>query len=467
MNRILNQWRSDKLKTALDISWLLTVFFCFFGSSILVVKLPHLPALYPFRVLVPLTTVLYMAWAIREKRNPWKAGTFLQRVSYVLCAILMVYSTLSLFWAIDISFSAPIWITLCFDLVFFALSLELCSDRQVFSDTVKCSVAALLILFVMGIREVFWGGIFSPRYNHIFTWFGQHYTSPAVTTGNPNDYAMMLVFTLALILLYWAWAGYAEKHNWIPVALAVSVYFLIYTTLGRLCMFSFWILMAAFVLRLLASKKQVRRLLIPLAVLMGIVIGLTTYGNLYTKKLSLSMPDSQLVVETEPSLKDEIFVVDEQTGETQLNLALSGGIRVQLLIRAGECFVRSRGMGVGIGNTAQYAKLDADSRGGIWGIHCFLARMSADFGVWFLIPLLVIAFKMVQEGLAHTLQEMKKRNWQGVTTGAVYLAAVLIYPIASTASGDAQNSLPMWLFMGIIVLFPAFMRETKETLGGK
>lgn len=467
MNTFLNHWKSDKLKTALDISWLLTVFSCFFGSSVLVVKIPHIPALYPFRVLVPLTAVLYLAWAIREKRNPWKMGTFLQRMSYVLCAILLVYSTLSLRWAVDISFSSPIWITLCFDLVFFALSLELCSDRKLFSRTVKCSVGALLIQFVMGIWEVFRGGIFSSRYNHIFVWFGQYYTSPAVTTGNPNDYAMVLVFTLGLVLLYWAWEGHKEKYNWIPVALAAVAYFLIYSTLGRLCTLSFWILMAAFALRLLVSEKQVRRLLVLLAVLMGIVIGVTAYGDHYTQQMNSQRPENQIVRETEPALKDEIFTVDEETGETQLNLALSGGIRVELLIRAGECFVRSKGMGVGVGNTAQYAKLDADRRGGVWGIHCFLARMSADFGIWFLIPMLLIAFKMVQEGAAYTLREMKKRNWQGAATGVLYLAAVLIYPITSTASGDAQNSLPMWLFMGIIVLFPAFMRETKETLGGE
>ena len=467
MHSFLKQWKIDKLKTALDISWLLTVFFCFFGSSVLLVKIPHLPVLYPFRVLVPITAVLYLVWAIREKRNPWKAGTFLQRVSYVLCAILMVYSTLSLRWATDFSFSWTVWITLCFDLVFFALSLELCSDRQVFSHTVKCSVAGLLIIVGMGIWEVFQGGIFSSRYDHIFVWFGQRYTSPTVTTGNPNDYAMVLVFTLALVVLYWTWTEFSGKYNWIPVVLTAVVYFPVYATLGRLCSLAFWILLAAFVLRLLVSEKQVRRLLILLAVLMGIVIGVTAYGDHYTQQMNAQRPENQIVQETEPALKDEIFTVDEETGETKLNLALSGGIRVELLIRAGECFVRSKGMGVGVGNTAQYAKLDADRRGGVWGIHCFLARMSADFGIWFLIPMLLIAFKMVQEGAAYTLQEMKKRNWQGAATGLLYLATVLIYPIGSTAPGDAQNLLPMWLFMGIIVLFPAFMRETKETLGGK
>ena len=119
-------------------------------------------------------------------------------------------------------------------------------------------------------------------------------------------------------------------------------------------------------------------------------------------------------------------------------------------------------MGVGLGNTAQLAKPTAESRGGVWGIHCFLARMMADFGIWFLIPLLLIAFSMVKSGVEIVCREMKKRNWSGVMTGVMYLSSVLIYPIASTAPGDAQNSVPMWLFLGCVVLFPRLVRETEE-----
>lgn len=119
-------------------------------------------------------------------------------------------------------------------------------------------------------------------------------------------------------------------------------------------------------------------------------------------------------------------------------------------------------MGVGLGNTAQLAKSTAARRGGVWGIHCFLARMTADFGIWFLIPLLLIAFSMVRSGVEIVCQEKKKQNPAGVMMGFMYLASVLIYPIASTAPGDAQNSVPMWLFLGSVVLFPELIREKSE-----
>jgi len=144
--------------------------------------------LYPFRVLLPVTALLYLIRIIREKRNPWKEATFIQRASYVLCAILAVYSTLSLGRAIDFSFTAPLWITLCFDLVFFALVLELCSDRTVFIQTAWCALLSLLIQIVLGIEEVFHGGIFSHRYNTNwnFAFLGRLHQSPLVASGNTN-----------------------------------------------------------------------------------------------------------------------------------------------------------------------------------------------------------------------------------------------------------------------------------------
>lgn len=453
VNRIVNQWRSNKLKAALDISWLLTVFFSFFGSAAFLVKIPGIPVLYPFRVLLPLTAILYLLWAIREKRNPWKEAPFIQRASYVLCAVLAVYSTLSLRLAMDRSFTAPLWITLCFDLVFFALMLELCSDRDLFAATVRCTLVSVLLQIIMGIREVFCGGIFTQQYdvNHNFAFFGGMWQAPAVTTSNPNDYVMGLVFALAVYLLYWAWQGHKEKYSWLPVVLIAPVYFLLRAASARLCMISFWLLLAGFALCTLTLGKK--KAWIPIVTVLLLFFVAFGCGDFQTVEQDTVVTVKSAVESGKQSLKEEFFTVDEQTGETQLNFALSGGIRVDLLLCALDCFVQSKGMGVGLGNTAQIAKLSAEKRNGVYGIHCFLARMAADFGIWFLIPLLVIAGAMLWFGVTYVCRGIKERRWTNATTGMLYLLSVVIYPIASTASGDAQNSLPMWLFLGTIVLF--------------
>ena len=177
--------------------------------------------------------------------------------------------------------------------------------------------------------------------------------------------------------------------------------------------------------------------------------------------MTLPEHEAQAQSQQDPSLKEEIFVTDGETGEVKLNVVMSGGVRVSLLLHTLDCFLQSKGMGVGLGNTAQLAKAAAPQRGGIWAIHCFLARMTADFGIWFLIPLLMIAGAMLWLGLCFVLTEIKKRRWINVMTGVLYLLAVIIFPIASTASGDAQNSLPMWLFLGYLAAYPGYLRDTE------
>ena len=464
METMMKGWRKDKLKLVITALWLLTVFFGFFGSTVLLIKLPGLPALYPFRILLPITTLLYLIWAIREKRNPWKAASFAGRFCYILCAALIVYGTISLFRAIDFEFTFTLWITLCFCLVFFALALELCSDRKVFVATVWCALFTTVIHMVMGFIEIFEGGFFTQKFYEVFFFMGRHFTSPSVSAGNPNDYAMMLVFMLALMLLYWAWRGHVEKLYWLPAVLIAPVYFLLGATYGRLCTISFWILIAVFAMKAVTSGKLARRVLIPAMVLLAATMVFYNLGNDYQRmhpehsvgfavevsaaEMNVAVPETVPAAEVEP--------------ESELVLESSGAVRAELLLHAWNCFQESMGMGVGLGNTAQLAKPTAARRGGVWAIHCFLARMSADFGIWFLIPLLLIAFDMVRSGVEIVYREMKKRNWSAMMTGVMYLASVLIYPIASTAPGDAQNSVPMWLFLGCMVLFPKFLKETEE-----
>lgn len=461
---IVNRWQSDKLKTALDLSWLLTVFFCFFGSAVFLIKIPGIPALYPFRVLLPVTALLYLIWAIREKRNPWKEATFIQRVSYVLCTILIVYGTLSLRLAIDSSFTAPLWITLCFDLVFFALVLELCNDQRVFINTARCALVTFLNQIALGIKEVLFNiSTFSHRYhNHNFAFLGKLYRAPIVAAGNTNDYVMGLVFTLALVLLYWVWQGRKGKYAWVPAVLFAPVYFLICSAGSRLCTIAFWILMIGFILYSLTQDRK--KLWIPVVTVL--MVGFVIYGcnsDPEVKKVAMTLPESfgQTQNLQDQTLKEEIFATDGETGEVTLNVTFSGGVRVSLLLHTLDCFLQSRGMGVGLGNTAQLAKIDAAQRDGVWAIHCFIARMAADFGIWFLIPLLVIAGAMLWQGLCLVIEGIKKRQWTRMTTGILYLLAVIVFPIASTASGDAQNSLPMWLFLGYLAVYPRYLQDTE------
>lgn len=480
MNRIINGWRSDKLKTALTISWLLTVFFSFFGSAIQLADIPGIGVLYPFRILLPITAGLYFAWSIREKRNLWKYASFTQRVCYVLCAILVVHSGLSLFWAIDSMFTFRMFFNLCFDLVLFFLMLDLCSDRQLFIDTIHCILISFLIQIALGIAEVFFGSFFNPKYGAFrgFSLSLVGHQVPLVATDNQNDYSMMLIFGLALLLIYWAWYRQTKKCDWIPVVLFAPIYFLTCVAEARLCWLTFWILFAGFVCYVLSLGGKQRWILL-LTVLLLLVSVFRIHHESILSGINTLLPtasaqgtESVVSEETDEiseakqppivpgfdDLKSEFFEIDEETGEVRLNRTLSGGNRLALLLHAWDCFVQSKGMGVGLGNTEQLTGVNWKM---VWDIHCFLARMGADFGIWFLIPMFVIAFKMLQFGFECFQRGRKSRNWTRSMFGVLYLTAVVVYPIASCSPGDAQDALIMWLFLAGMVLFPVHMKKAE------
>ena len=164
-----------------------------------------------------------------------------------------------------------------------------------------------------------------------------------------------------------------------------------------------------------------------------------------------------------PSLKNEMFVVDEETGELQANLNYSAGARLDLLLHAARCVVQSKGLGVGLGNTEQLAKDGAADRiHVVWNIHCFLARMAGDFGIFFLIPLLAIVVLLLRECFVRTHWYFKKKRKTDAMLWVLYLTALISYPIASTASSDAQDCLAMWLFLAGMVLFPIHSQQTEQ-----
>ena len=481
---IVKDWREDKLNTALSVAWMITVVSAFFGSVFTLFELPALGAVYPFRLVLPITAVLYLIWAIREKHNPWKHATKAQRACYILGTVLVAYGAVSLLRAIDVVFTLQRLMNLCLDLCFFFLALELCRNRRILRKTVYCIVGTLIIQIPLGIYEVFFGGVFDPLYDtdrHLFRFFGGKYQRPVVASGNTNDFSMMLVFMLAILLLYWAWQHREEKTDWIPIGFIAPTYFLICAGDARLCWLAFWLLMVGFVAVVL-TIRPIKRWVVVLTVLLMVV---TLFGMNY-HELALKKPASKAPAKTPtaststaaPSgndrketsssspnrtLKEEMFTVDDQTGEVSFNLNYSAGARMDLLFHAGNCLLHSDGFGVGLGNTEQLAKENAASRmGGVWNIHCFLARMAADFGVFFLIPALILAFLLLREVIGGLWESLRAKKWTKAALWLLYLVAMVSYPIASTAPSDAQDCLTMWLFLAVVVLLPTHFHQTQQ-----
>lgn len=479
MRELIDRGKADKLWGGLVICWLATVFTSFIGDALISVTVPLAGALYPFRVLLPITAVLYLVWMIREREPLFKGVPALEKWCYLLSVILVVYGAASLFWAIDFLWTFHKLFNLCFDLCFFLLMLRLCRDKKVFRATLYVCAAALLLLCTAGIYEVFCGGIVNNRYNDYlrFEFFTGVYQPAAVTYFNTNDYISALCMCGAILLLAACkhWERLKRAGHWAIAGLFAALYFLSAASTARLGIAATLLLLAGFALFLLIrDRRRLWIIAVSLAAVLFvefacsyiyIVPSVKQYlAELEQHREQIADPNSpsaskppklEFTKPDRPSLSEEFFEEDAETGEKVLRSEnSSGGERVLLIMHAFRCLKDSRGLGVGLGNTEQLAReYKVAMNGKVYSIHCFIARIIGDYGIFALIPLCVIGLLLLRKVWALLQQGFSLRNAGTVGTGVFYFFALLLYPISSTASSDAQDIIAMWIYLAAVVLF--------------
>lgn len=470
MKYLREQWREDKLRWALVVCWLLTVISSFFGSYLLPIELPGIGTWYAFRTLLPVTAVLYAVCAIRTKTFFWRDSSTLEKWCYVFIASVGVYAVLSVFRAIDLSFSIGRILNLLFMLLLLFLALRLCRSRDVRRLTLWACGAMLVVIMLLGVYEVFCGGLVNTKYDNLqqFNIFFRKGQLPVVFSGNTNDYnaAILLLIAAAVVSVF---SVKKEERSrgmlWYLVFLFAGGYFLAMAGGARLCEIGYFILLAAVLLYAFFSREKCRW--VPIVILccfLGVqFISHSHYIIPQTQAYvqSLADPDkpnmSFFDIFRNPdagNLSDEFVTVDDKTGDKTLNDNGSAGVRVKLLFHAGKCFLDSKGLGVGVGNTEILARDGAvieNSR--IWSIHCFLARIVADCGIFALIPLCAIAILLLKNMLRSMAGAIRRKEGALVGRCLLLLAALVNYPIVSTTPSDAQDIVAMWLFLAILVLY--------------
>ena len=504
MKQIFSQFKAafarDRLYATTCVFLLLTVASIFIGSAVLNVSVPLVGEIFPFRVFLPITLFLYLVWALKGGDRFWKDASSLEKWIFVLIGMMILYGAVSLLWAANFLFSFKRLFNLCFDLAFFFLLLRLCRNKVVLQSVIITILIGFFLFCGLGIYEAFHMGIFDDIYDRIYgeSWFMEYLHLPVVTAGNTNDYCSILVF-LAAVFLIARVLGVFDKNSpfikYSPVAIFPLLFFLITIAGARLNIIAFWILLIVTILCDLLSGFCKKRIYTLIALAMCCVTFCHQYrqinpriqnfaeqakayyhyqvarwehylqnGSLENFDSTISPPPTKPKPETDnsqqgqskPTLKDEFFASDEN-GNTTLSTSDSAGIRTRLLIHSGKCFLESYGLGVGLGNTEVYAA----QRGVIpkWAnnesisIHCFLARIIADFGIFVLIPLCAITFLLLKKVWHMLIAGYKTKNHSVIANMLLILGCIGIFPIASTASSDAQDLWAMWLFLAILILF--------------
>lgn len=527
MSDLKEQWKQDKLRCVLVVCWLLTVAVSFFNAYLFPIKVPGIGTWYAFRTMLPLTAVLYVICAVREKRFFWKDSTVLEKWCYVFIAVMVLYGAASLPRALDISWTFRKLFNLCFDMCFFFLLLRLCRWKDIRKLTLAVCFIMWVAVMLLGIYEIFNGGIVDPAYNGAncqdFTWFLSRFQYPVVFFGNTNDYALLLTFFYAVFLLI-AWQE-PRIPQWVTVVLTTAAYFLLLATSSRLSIYAFFILLAAQILCALfrhskAARRTAAGMLLCVCCIQFcnqyryIIPPLQTYVQQkaeYTQAIreaekkagqEKEQPEAETPVEqprpsTEPeeggqekeqpeaetpieqpelqlgdpqkeSLDEQFFETDAATGEKVLREEGSAGVRAHLLLHAWDCFLESHGLGVGLGNTETLAA----QRGIVpsWAdkpqssIHCFIARIIADYGIFILLPLCAIAFLLLKRIFMCLAAAWRQKDGQAAAGALLFFAVLLTYPIVSTVSSDAQDNIPMWIYLALVVLYAVQEIESGEQL---
>lgn len=489
MKFISQQWKQDKLRCALVVCWLLTVAASFFNSYLLPVQLPGVGTWYAFRTLLPLTALLYVVYAIRTRTFFWKDSTTLEKWCYVFIAVLLLYGAVSLPRALDVAWTFRRLFNLCFDLCFFFLMLRLCRKKDIRRLTIAVYTAVLALYIVLGIYEVFFGGLVNPVYNGFKRFYVLNglFQEPIVFTENMNDYASVLFFSYAVLSL-WSW----KRPAWRNVLLTAGTYFLLLATMSRLCTLSFVVLLVVQIFcALLQHQKAARKTAVWMVLCVCCVQFCTQYRYIippiqsylaqraaYEEVLKeqssasgaepLKKPELQLGDPQKESLDEQFFETDAATGEKVLREEGSAGVRSHLLLFAFHCISQSHGLGVGLGNTETMAARQAVVPQ--WAdkpqnsIHCFLMRIAADYGIFALLPLCAIAFLLLKRIFTSLSAAWRRKDGQAGAGALLFFAVLLTYPIVSTASSDAQDDIAMWFYLAMMVLYAVQELGTGEHL---
>ena len=263
---------------------------------------------------------------------------------------------------------------------------------------------------------------------------------------------------------------------WITVY-GILAYFIPMISNGRLCSLGSIMVLFGLLVCFLCSKQR-GKILIPLLIVFGLLFG--EFANRYYYLLpqiqayiqavqaeredgSLpSRPDTSpaqrptidLQKPNQQNLQDEFFSVDEKTGETVLRQDASGGVRTLLLLHAGRCFLESYGMGVGLGNTELLARdRQVIPDAAIWSIHCFLARLIADYGIFALIPHDGYCFPAFDEPSFRLLGRSAEAGAGSnrISDPGIHDLADLPYCLYGLLG--CPGHLPMWLYLGSVIIF--------------
>lgn len=511
INRVINLYKKINIETILGIFFQIMILSSFWGPTLLAVTVPGIGEIFLFRVALLVVCCIYIYFLIKKRIHPLKERTKIEYAAFGILGVMLLYGFISLARAIDFGFTFRRLFNLSFDALYLLLIILYVDNKRKINITMINIIINVLLLQLLGVYETFFGGVFYDMYDDFLRvpFFNRLLQPPVVSFGNTNDYITSILFYLPFIIMFLIFHISNSKsrkltsiYTLILITSITLEYYLANSARAQLGQLAWYIIVFGFLIFVLIYLRKLYKMLIMIFILFAfvsftenfLVIRAKTINTINTIKYEreLKLAEQKIKVgdnevgdkeseekevidsiakpglvtvpkSNELSIKDQFIAKDEETGETILNMNASGGGRLTLLKFAGSTFIKSYGMGVGLGNTEQKAKVVANEQlGGLWSLHCFPARIIADMGIFILIPVLIAIIILLKE--ISRMAKVKKDSKSMNMVLFFVIVSILVFPILSTISSDAQDMISMWFSLGGIIIIVSKYQVFIETL---
>lgn len=469
----------DRLEGLLLICWYITVASAAFGDCLLRISLPIGGHLFLFRIAILATCFLYLLTLIRRRENPFRGLSRIELCFVAAAACMLVYGAASALWSLSLGAWFSKFFTMCqmFALVF--LFLKLCRDEKVMRVTLLLAGVSTLICALGGFVECFHGPFFDTPYrNHSYVFFNKGMYAPIFTFYNPNGLSAYILFILEVLYLYTAfcWERIAPPRNRrLLYLLSVCMGFTLFLCCadgGRLCILAIPVILCGLAVWLVMRYKRGLVVFLGLALCLAFIYVGENYNEVKYRaeqageRIQEFFTPGETPSDTEKptpppppdkNLYGSLYTIAPAitgSGKTE-SVQESDATRATLLKNAFVMLFQSKGLGVGLGNAeiriAEFGNTE------ILAVHCFIMEVFAEFGVFAILPLLILVLLIFKVLFTSLYAAIKDHRREPAANILLLLFTILSYPLLSTANSSSWGIVAMWLYVALVLLYSGRM----------
>jgi len=507
---------TQKIKICQDqyyiVFYHILIFSIFLEQAVLSFQIPGIGSIYLFRVMLVIMIALTVYRIIKGKEKPDFSGSLKYLVIFFV--VVAVHGMISIAFAGDRINTISLLLNWILDGFFLVIIICFNNNKKRIKHTFIAILWNTSLLLTFGIVETFVGSIFFPGFGigqERITFFnaGLHQI-PYIYTLNPNGAVTLIVFSVLLSLAYLL-SNTAKSDSYKKKTLysAILSFFLVggfyiavyaISTLGQIALLALGIFTILCYFFLFQGKGKKLPIFIVIIGYFFVILASnypvvqaktintfnhfkammyeiiprkndTTIDHQPEKTPSIPIPS---LIESQPenspsipipSLYPNSFIIDTKSfNEDSYG---SGVIRLKMIQFGINTFIRSYGLGVGMGNTEFYARTSDFivniKEGAVSALHCFPVRIVSDCGVFALVPLSLFILSLLRDWYRCYSKFFFKSRYHKtlvLTSGL----AIIISPLAVILPSDAQDVWLMWLFYTIIAIILDPKKRVDEKL---